>query len=85
MSPTSLNRPIVEENIYDLSFFFFFACVWSMGAIFQNLGSSVTMGQGHQNLTSSCPCLNNIKLYKFGQNPSIHSGDRVQTSHFPII
>ena len=24
-------------------------------------------------------------MYKFGQNPSIPSGDRVQTCHFPIF
>ena len=70
MSPTSLNRPIVEKGCtYNLSFFF----AWSMGAIFQNLSPSMTlkMGQGHQNLISSCPCLNNIAVQVWSK--SIHS------------
>ena len=63
MCPTNLNRPIVEKGcIYNLSFLC--VCVWSIGAIFRNLSPSVTlkMGQGHQNLISSCPCLNNIAV-----------------------
>ena len=56
------------------------------GGIFQNLSPPVTleMDQGHQNLISSCPCLNNIAA-QVGQNPSFHSGDSVQKSHFPTI
>ena len=45
MSPTSLNRPIVEKScIYNLSYFF--VCVWSMVAIFQTLSPSVTLKMG---------------------------------------
>ena len=44
MSSTSLNRPIVE--IVCNLFFFFFVCVWSMGAIFKNLSPSVTLKIG---------------------------------------
>ena len=46
MSPTSLNRPIIEKGcIHNLSLFFC-ACVWSMGAILQNLSPSVTLKMG---------------------------------------
>ena len=45
MSPTTLNRPIVEKGcIYNLSFVC--VCVWSMGASFQNLSPSVTLKMG---------------------------------------
>ena len=40
-------------------------------------------GQGQQNLISSCSSLNNVN--KFGQNPLINSGDRVQNNYFPAI
>ena len=39
------------------------------------------MGQGHQILISSFPCLNNI-VVQLWSNPFIHSGDRVHTNHF---
>ena len=50
-----------------------YVCVWSMRAIFQNLSPRVTLkrGQGHQNLISSCPCLNNIAVQVWAK--SIHS------------
>ena len=39
-------------------------------------------GQGHQNLISSFPCLNNIAVQVWS-NPFIHSGDRVHKNHIP--
>ena len=40
------------------------------------------MGQGHQNLISSFPCLNNTAVQVWS-NPFIYLGDRVHTNHFP--
>ena len=51
MSPTSFNRPIVEKGcIYNLSFF---VCVWSMGAIFQNLSPSMILIMGSRSPKSN--------------------------------
>ena len=45
MSPTSLNRPIIEKGcMYNLSFCVCVCVV--MGAIFQNLNPSVTLKMG---------------------------------------
>ena len=81
MSPTSLNRPIVEKGcIYNLSFFVR-VCV-SMGAIFQNLSPSVTLKMGSRSPKSNqFLSLSQQQSCTFGQNPSIHSGDRMQKSH----
>ena len=72
MSPTSLNRPIVEKGcIYNLSFFW--ACVWSMGAIFQNLSPSVTLKMGSRSpksnqflsLSQQYSCTSLAKIHPF--------------------
>ena len=74
MSPTSWNRPIVEKGcIYNLSFFFFFffffrVCVVDGGHFPK---SKLKMGSRHQNLISSCPCVNNIAVQVWSK--SIHS------------
>ena len=50
MSPTSLNRPFVDQGcIYNLSFL----CVWSMGAIFRNLSPGVTLKMGSRSPKSN--------------------------------
>ena len=71
MSPTSLNRPIVEKGcIYSLSFF---VCAWSMGAIFQNLSPSVTLKMGSRSpksnqflsLSQQYSCTSLVKIQPF--------------------
>ena len=57
MSPT-YQTPIVEKGcIYNL--YFFLVCMWSMGAIFQNLSPSVTLKMG-----SRSPKSNGVKVTK---------------------
>ena len=72
MSPTSLNRPIVEKGcIYNLSFFF--VCVWLMGAIFHNLTPSVTLKMGSRSpksnqflsLSQQYSCTSLVKIHTF--------------------
>ena len=68
----SLNRPIIEKGcIYNLSLFF--ACVWSVGAIFQNLRPSVTLKMRSRSpksnqflsLSQQYCCTSLVKIYPF--------------------
>ena len=63
MSPTSLNRPIVGKGcIYNSSFL----CVWSMGAIFQNLSPRVTLKMGSKSPKSQqYDCTSLVKMHPF--------------------
>ena len=72
MSPTSLNRPIIEKGcIYNLSIFLRVFGQW--GAIFQNLSPSVTLKIGSRLLKSkqflSLPqqysCTSLVKIHPF--------------------
>ena len=82
MSPTSFNRPIVEQVcIYNSSFL---ECVWSMGAIFQNLSPGVTLKMGSRSPNTN-QFLSLSQQYGCTSLVKIHSGDRVQKSHFPTI
>ena len=72
MSFTSLNRPIVEQGcIYNSSFFC--VCVWSIGAIFQNLSPSVTLKMGSRSsksnhflsLSQQYGCTSLVKMHPF--------------------
>ena len=59
--PHLSDRPIVKKGcIYNLSFFC--VCMWSMGAIFQNLSPSVTLKMG-----SRSPKSNGSRSQKFNQ------------------
>ena len=73
MSPTSLNRPIIEKGcIYNLSSFFC-VCVVNGGPFFQNLSPSVTLKIGSRSLKSnqflSLPkqysCTSLVKIHPF--------------------
>ena len=71
MFPTNLNRPIIEKGcIYNLSFC---VCVWSMGAIFQNLSPSVNLKMGSRSpksnqflsLSQQYSCTSLVKIHPF--------------------
>ena len=72
-SPTNLNKPIVEKGcIYNFSFYFC-GCVWSMGAIFQNLSPSVTLKMESRSpksnrflsLSQQNSCTSLVKIHPF--------------------